>query len=228
MGASDERATSGGERAGQEGIMGTVARIGGAGEADALAALDAGGAAEIRRGVDGERRREGVPAQRGRAASEPSAGRRGRHGRQRKRTVARGIVGGGVIAGDADLVFGSFVERREIGVADGPVSERTTGGRAIARGHAKIVGMKTPRLHAPDAGTAADGEGVVVVIGFVWEDGATAAFGIDKHARVAGGFLGGVVAVERKTMMAKVIAGDIAVAQIAAALQQQHALASFC
>ena len=88
--------------------------------------------------------------------------------------------------------------------------------------------MKTPRLHAPDAGTAADGEGVVVVIGFVWEDGATAAFGIDEHARVAGGFLGGVVAVERKTMMAKVIAGDIAVAQITAALQQEHALASFC
>jgi hypothetical protein len=29
-------------------------------------------------------------------------------------------------------------------------------------------------------------------------------------------------------MMAKVIAGDIAVAQITAALQQEHALASFC
>ena len=56
--------------------------------------------------------------------------------------------------------------------------------------------MKTPRLHAPDAGAATDGEGVVVVIGLVRVDRTTVALGIDEHARVAGGFVGGVVAVD--------------------------------
>jgi len=101
-----------------------------------------------------------------------------------------------VIAGDADLGFGAGVERGQVGVGDRPVRERTTGGGAVASGHAEVIGMKAPRLHAPDTGPAADGEGVVVVIGFVRQNGAMAALGIDEYPRVAGGFVGGVVAVE--------------------------------
>jgi len=162
----------GGEGARLEGVVRAVARIGRAGEADALAALHAGCTAVVGLGVDGERGREVVPAEVFGSAGEPGARGRKRDGWERVGAVAGRVVRCRVVAGDADLVLGAFIERRDIGIGDRPVGERTAGGRSVAGGHAEIVRMKTPRLHAPNAGAAADGECVVVVVGLMGKDGA--------------------------------------------------------
>ena len=62
-GAGDEFAEAGREGAGQHGVLRAVLAVGRAGEADAGAALDAGGAAVARHGVDQQRRSEGVHAE---------------------------------------------------------------------------------------------------------------------------------------------------------------------
>ena len=63
MRAGDESATAGGKGAGEEGVVRAIFRIGGAGEANALGALETGAAAEVGAGVDGERRSKRAPAE---------------------------------------------------------------------------------------------------------------------------------------------------------------------
>ena len=128
-----------------------------------------------------------------------------------------------MIAGDADFVLGALVEGGEVSVANRPVSEGAAVGHAVTRGHAEIVGVKAPRLHAPHTRTAADGEGVELIACVVGEHGVWVARCVDKDPRMPGGVGCGVVAVERQAMVAEVVAGNLGVGEGATAFEEQHA-----
>ena len=130
------------------------------------------------------------------------------------------MSGTGVIAGDADFVLGALIEGGEVRVANRPVSEGAAVGHAVTRGHAEIVGVKAPRLHAPHTRTTADGECVELIACVVGENGVWDAHAVDEDPLMPGGIGCGVVAVERQAMVAEVVAGNLGVGEGATAFEE--------
>ena len=112
-----------------------------------------------------------------------ATGRQRRHG---QRTPARAVKGsGGIIAGDADLVFGLLVVRLQVVVGDGPVLERTSHGRSVGRAHAEVLRQIAPGHGAVAESSAAHAGSVVLVAAFAGERGVRHAIGIDHNAGIA-------------------------------------------
>ena len=131
-----------------------------------------------------------------------------------------------VVAGNADFPFGPLVPGRQIVVSDRPVGQRGTVGHAVARGHAEVVGVEAPRLHAIDGGAAADAVGEVLVFAIVRRDDALAAVGGDRDPRVAGHRRAGVDTVGREPLIAQVVAvAAVGIGAPRPALDDEHPFA---
>jgi hypothetical protein len=150
----------------------------------------------------------------------------GLHWRHRQRLAARALEGvAGIVARDADLPFGLFVIGFEVVVGDGPILERGTLDRAVARTHAEVVGMKAPRHGAIAERAAADAGGVVVVAALAGQDDARLALVVHHHAGVAFVLRTKSVAEDVGALVAQIVLAALPGGMLAPAFEQDDAVA---
>ena len=94
--------------------------------------------------------------------------REGGHGKGFLARAAKGLPE--LSPAHADLIFGLFIERLQIVVADGPVGEGRILDLAVCGLQAKVLGHEAPGHRAIADGPAADAAGVVVVFPFAGKD----------------------------------------------------------
>ena len=142
-------AVAGVEGDGNYGVLRAILGVDFAGESAAPAAAHARAAAVVGHAVAQHRQVEGMQTEAfggGLENAEFAIRRERRHG---EIAAARAVKGrAGVIAGDADFVFGLVVEGLEVVVGDGPVFERTAGGSAVGRAHFEVLRHVAPGLRA--------------------------------------------------------------------------------
>ena len=111
----------------------------------------------------------------------------------------------GVVAGDADFVFGLVVKRLEVVVGDGPVFKRTAGGRAVGGAHPEVLRHVAPGLRAIAQRAAADTGCVVLVGAFTGQHRVGSRHSVDPDARIAFIFGTKGVAEQGRALVAKIV-----------------------
>lgn len=136
----------------------------------------------------------------------------------------------GTVATNAKLPFDARVIGFKLGIIDWPVGKRRSVGHAIAACQPKIIGVEPPRHALIDARSAADRHRIVEPAGSVRiVDPMFATPGIQIEARASLLTVGAcVVAMQRQPVIAQMIARDIAICQVRAAIYDEHACACLC
>jgi len=220
--AEAQVAQAGGEGARNDSVVRAALGVHFTNETHAPAAAHAGRAAVVGNAVAEHGQVKGMEAEALRGGLEDFVLARGRERRHGERSGARTLEGVVVdIAGNADFVFGFFVERCQIVVADGPIIEGAAFGRAVGGTHAEIFWLVAPGHGAVSERAAADASGVVAVAAFAGENDVTVGVAIHKDAGIALVIRAGIVAQDGSALVAEIILAAIVGGVPAAALQKR-------
>ncbi len=219
-----EFAVAGVEGDGDYGVLRAVFGVDFAGESAAPAAAHAGAAAVVRNAVAQHGEMEGMQAEalcRRLEDAEFAIRRQRRHG---KIAAARAVKGrAGVVAGDADFVFGLVVEGLKVVVGDGPVFKRTAGGSAVGGAHSEVLRHVAPGLRAVAQGSAADAGCVVLIGAFAGKDGVGSSLPVDPDTGIALVFGTEGVAEKGGALVAEIVFAAVGGSVPLAALKQDDA-----
>src|SRR5208283_2316178 len=221
--AEPQVAQSGGEGARNDGVVRAALGVHFTNETHAPATAHAGRAAVVGNAVAQHGQIKGMEAEALRRGLEDFVlprGRERRHGERSGAWALERIVAD--IPGNADFVFGFFVERRKIFVADGPIVESAAFERAVGGTHAEIFRLVAPGHGAVSECAAADASGVVAVAAFTGENDVPVGVAIHKDARIALVIGARIVAQDGSALVAEIIFAAIVGGVPAAALQKSN------